>query len=106
MRRGPHHAGEHVVDLGPGRGGLGRELGAEPLLQRPQQRRANDVVVLVPDAVAGVAPAERLHDRDDHREPSAWCTATCSTLISFRPCSRMSPRNRGRSAGSSAKSRP
>ena len=61
---GPRHgAGQHAVDVRPRLLHLVVEELAEALLQGPQKRRADRVVVAVSDAVTHVPLAEVLHRR-------------------------------------------
>jgi hypothetical protein len=64
-----HHCGERPVSLGPGIADVIGEGIAETLLERPQQRCSNEVVVIGAHAVAGVPAAERLDGRDEIVEP-------------------------------------
>src|SRR5262245_49201249 len=56
-----HRGGEQPVDARPGLADLGRERIAEAALERPQQRLADDLVVLRLDAVAAMAGTQGLH---------------------------------------------
>src|ERR1043165_9630782 len=58
VRAGLHRGGDEEIDAHPGALDLRRERIREPALERPDQRFADDLVMAVLHAVAGVARAE------------------------------------------------
>ena len=68
LRRVLHRRREQAVDRRPGVLHLRRERVAEPFLERPQQRGADRVVVVVGDAVSRVPPTQVLDDGDEPLE--------------------------------------
>jgi hypothetical protein len=80
-------------------------LCAEAARQRPQQRLADDRIVLRLRAVGDVAPGERTGGRKNRRQIGKAADDDRKVAISLRRCSAMSPRNNGLTAGATSKSR-
>ena len=101
-----HCVAQHHVGGGPRVPQLGREGAAEPLCERPQQGRADTVVVMRLDSMARWRCASFRTSRLIVSSRLSAPTIIAIALISLAPCSRMSaPAKSGRVVGSIANRR-